>query len=107
MASGKRPASPEEMPHLATAVWNTELRSRASRFAADHPGATVLLFSSWLTFSDILDKPIQYGLKPGDVHEGFSSVWCDHLHPTSSVHRGVAVAIYDYLSNVKVAVLDT
>ena len=99
--------SPEDIPHTTPAVWNAELRSRASRFAAEHPDATVLLFSSWLTFSNILDRSAEHGMKPEDAHEGFSSVWCDHLHPTSSVHRGVAVAIYEFLSSATATIPTT
>ncbi|KZV69485.1 carbohydrate esterase family 16 protein [Peniophora sp. CONT] len=97
--SPAKPMSPEDIPKSKIAVWNTELRSQATQFGLDHPDATILLFSSWYTFSVILNKPTEYGLKPEDVHAQFSSVWVDHLHPSSSVHRGVALAIYDFLNN--------
>ncbi|VDB83053.1 unnamed protein product [Peniophora sp. CBMAI 1063] len=105
--SWKRLMSPEAIATSTVAIWNKQLVSRAKKFAADHPDATVILFSSWLAFSIILDNPTEYGLKPSDIHEGFSSVWCDHLHPTSSVHRGVALAIHDFLSHVAPVVSPT
>ncbi|KAF9246887.1 hypothetical protein BU15DRAFT_57848 [Melanogaster broomeanus] len=55
----------------------------AQQFAADHADASVMIFSSWDTFTRILDDPASYGF---DADEPYGGIWVDSLHPTTKVH---------------------
>ncbi|KIJ59860.1 carbohydrate esterase family 16 protein [Hydnomerulius pinastri MD-312] len=64
-------------------AWNTALRDAAQKFALAHDGASVMIFSSWDTFTRILDDAASYGF---DANAKFGGIWIDHLHPTTKVH---------------------
>lgn len=70
--------------------WNDLLRVHASRFAQNHYDATVIVYSSWETFSRVLDSPVHYGFNAGDEKKKGGSIWVDHIHPTSKMHDEVA-----------------
>ncbi|KAJ7471185.1 hypothetical protein B0H11DRAFT_2159096 [Mycena galericulata] len=78
--------------------WNTELKKAAELFAADHTDATVMIYSSWDTFTALLDDPEAHGFPAQDVRKAGASVWLDHLHPTSKVHDYVARDLSAFLS---------
>ncbi|KAJ4487877.1 hypothetical protein J3R30DRAFT_3432052 [Lentinula aciculospora] len=80
--------------------WNIGLRSGVVPFAQSHPDASVLLFSAFATFNNILDKYANYGFTQGDLGKPFGKIWCDHLHPTSKIHDIVAFDLYNFLSNI-------
>ncbi|KAJ7021811.1 hypothetical protein C8F04DRAFT_1273220 [Mycena alexandri] len=67
-------------------AWNVDLQRASSQFAMAHPDATVLIYSSYDTFSAILDDPVAYGFAPQDAVTAGGPMWVDHLHPTSKVH---------------------
>ncbi|KAK2466860.1 hypothetical protein APHAL10511_001118 [Amanita phalloides] len=83
-------------------MWNAALRKAVETFASSHEDVTVLLYSSHATFTKILDNPEEYGFNAGDVRRREGSVWADHLHPTSKVHRIVAQDVAGFLSAVGV-----
>jgi len=78
--------------------WNKELNAAAERFATKHTDATVMIYSSWDTFTALLDEPEAHGFPPGDVRKAGGSIWLDHLHPTSKVHDFIARDMAAFLS---------
>ncbi|KAJ7479174.1 SGNH hydrolase-type esterase domain-containing protein [Mycena latifolia] len=80
--------------------WNASLRQSVAKFAAAHPGARILTFSAFDTFTRILDNPKQYGFPAKDVSAAGGAVWRDHLHPTSKVHRVLAQDLAAFLNSV-------
>lgn len=55
--------------------WNTRLSKAATTFAMSHAEATVLLFSSYATFSSILDFPEANGFSASAVRKPFGAIW--------------------------------
>ncbi|KAF8625822.1 hypothetical protein AX15_005202 [Amanita polypyramis BW_CC] len=80
--------------------WNIALREAITTFAAGHEDITVLLYSSHATFTKILDEPGKYGFEAADLRKRGGSIWVDHLHPSSAVHRVVAADIAAFLGSV-------
>lgn len=80
--------------------WNDTLRSSATRFAGDNPGVTVLVYSSYETFTRVLDDPASCGFRPEDVQKAAGSIWVDHVHPTSKMHDEIAKDMLSFLSGV-------
>ncbi|KAJ6475696.1 hypothetical protein C8R47DRAFT_665450 [Mycena vitilis] len=78
--------------------WNNELSKAAALFATAHPDATVMVYSSWDTFNALLDDPVAHGFPAEDARKSNSSIWVDHLHPTSKVHDFVARDMFSFLS---------
>lgn len=81
-------------------LWNKLLREKAAEFASKHEDATVLLFSSWETFSRVMDNPNAYGFTKHDTVSSASRMWVDFLHPTSKMHDIVARDVAEFLTNV-------
>ncbi|KAF9224339.1 hypothetical protein BS17DRAFT_779653 [Gyrodon lividus] len=77
--------------------WNRALNERAQQFAANHTDASVMIFSSWNTFSRILDDPGSYGFDANEKHGG---IWVDAVHPTTKVHDILAREISVFLNGV-------
>ncbi|KAJ6629304.1 hypothetical protein B0H10DRAFT_2160475 [Mycena sp. CBHHK59/15] len=77
--------------------WNTELKKSAAHFSEAHPDTTVMIFSSWDTFTTVLDDPIAHGFPAADVLKPARSIWVDHLHPTSKMHDFIARDIAGFL----------
>lgn len=92
------PSAIEPPSHIAPANgkrenylnWNTSLATAATLFATTHPDTTVMIYSSWDTFTALLDDPAAHGFPVQDIKKVGASVWYDHLHPTSRVHDLVA-----------------
>lgn len=66
------------------------MESSAEAFAATHEDATVVLFSSWNTFTRVLDDPEQYGFAGDDPVRSRGGIWVDDMHPTSAMHAVIA-----------------
>ena len=60
----------------------------------------MLLFSSWATFSRVMDNPNAYGFTQKDTVSAASRMWVDHLHPTSKMHDIVARDVAEFLTSV-------
>jgi phospholipase/lecithinase/hemolysin len=65
-------------------------------FAEEHPEATVAAFSAWGKFQSVLEDPEAYGFKKRDT-EAYGAMWCDDVHPTSAMHKIVAMDIANFL----------
>lgn len=85
----------------STAVWNAALRAEAKNFSASHNEATVLIYSSWMTFTKVLDDPTAFGFAQEDVKKAAGSIWVDRLHPTSKMHEIIAQDMTKLLSSVE------
>jgi hypothetical protein len=77
--------------------WNTELRKCAAKFSVEHSDATIMVFSSWNTFTQVLDNPQAEGFSEDDVGKEGGAIWFDHLHPTSRMHDIIARDISRFL----------
>lgn len=82
--------------------WNQNLKELSERLAVDCPDATILLFSSFEVFTDILDNPDAHGFPPNHVRKQSGAIWYDHLHPTTKVHDIVAFRMAQFLAHVDV-----
>lgn len=80
-------------------VWNAGLREGVARFAAAHSDITTLVFSSWDTFTRVLDDPVQHGFKRDDEVKNGGSIWVDHLHPSSKMHDWIAHDLSVFLTS--------
>lgn len=78
-------------------VWNSTLREHIVQFTAAHPDITVLLFSSWDTFSRVLDDPVSHGFGPEHISRSGGEIWVDNLHPSSKMHDWIAHDIAQFL----------
>lgn len=65
-----------------------------------HPDVSAFVFSSWQTFSCILDDPDIYGFLPSSARQYGGDVWYDHLHPTSAVHKIICDDFYQFVSSI-------
>ena len=79
------------------AHWNQTLRNKAAQFTTAHPDATAFVWSSHDLFNKILDDPAKYGLLEDDRLKMNGSIWYDHIHPTSKVHREIAKDMVELL----------
>ncbi|KAI0669360.1 hypothetical protein C8Q78DRAFT_1070881 [Trametes maxima] len=79
-------------------TWNSTLLEAAEKFSADHADATVLVWSSWKLFTELLASPQSYGFGEGEAAKEEGDIFMDGLHPTSQVHRLVAEQLLDFLS---------
>ncbi|KDQ60994.1 carbohydrate esterase family 16 protein [Jaapia argillacea MUCL 33604] len=96
----RSPAVPESSRDRAQpyATWNTKLQSCAEEFSTKHPDVTTMIYSSWMTFTRVLDDPVKHGFKAGDGRKAYGGIWVDHLHPTSRMHDWIAADVYEFLS---------
>ncbi|KAI0807391.1 SGNH hydrolase-type esterase domain-containing protein [Fomes fomentarius] len=78
--------------------WNSNLRERITAFAHAHPDVTTLFFSSWDTFTRVLDDPIAHGFAPEHVARAGGDIWVDNLHPSTKVHDWIAHDISKFLT---------
>lgn len=82
-------------------MWNNALRAEAEKFATSHDEATVLIYSSWATFTKVLDDPTAFGFAQEDVRKPAGSIWVDRLHPTSALHGVIAEDMGQFLGSVE------
>jgi hypothetical protein len=59
-----------------------------------------MLFSSFATFTNVLDNPVLYGFESSDIHKARGKMWIDHLHPTSKMHDVIAHDVSEFLGSV-------
>ncbi|OCH86251.1 hypothetical protein OBBRIDRAFT_890618 [Obba rivulosa] len=87
----RSPAYRVSVDHIPSYVhWNVHLKDTAAAFSAAHPDVTAMLYSSWDTFTRVLDNPAEHGFNPSEVRKPFGEIWLDHLHPTSAMHEWIA-----------------
>ncbi|KAI0780920.1 hypothetical protein BD413DRAFT_15510 [Trametes elegans] len=84
--------------HRPCEMWNQCLRSRVAKFASSHPDATTLSFSSWDTFTRVLDDPVAHGFGPEQVSRAGGDIWVDNLHPSTKMHDWVAHDIAKFMN---------
>jgi phospholipase/lecithinase/hemolysin len=81
--------------------WNAALRSSVASFSAEYPEATTLIFSSYATFTRVLDDPVGHGFHDQDAaYRAGKGIWMDHLHPTSKMHSCIAKDMAEFLGTV-------
>ena len=49
-----------------------------------------MVYSSYDTFTRVLDDPELHGFTPEDVSKKGGAIWRDDLHPTSAMHAIIA-----------------
>ncbi|KAF8319339.1 hypothetical protein DL93DRAFT_2053618, partial [Clavulina sp. PMI_390] len=82
--------------------WNSTLAqllsdpTSSSSFTQRHPNATVFQFSSYDVFTRLLDDPESFTSIINPTPLG-STLWWDHLHPSSATHAVVAFEIEKFL----------
>ncbi|OBZ75356.1 hypothetical protein A0H81_04312 [Grifola frondosa] len=86
----RSPAAGQSRGKSPYQLWNDSLRETAEQFAASHKPATILIYSSWDTFTRVLDNPATFGFKQEDSLKNGGAIWVDHLHPTSRMHDIIA-----------------
>ena len=79
-------------------MWNTTLRERVAKFAQAHPDITTLIFSSWDTFTRVLDAPVAHGFAPEHVARSGGDIWADNLHPSTKMHDWIAHDLAKFLT---------
>ena len=80
--------------------WNRELGRYVRLFANTYPKeTTAMVYSSYDTFTRVLDNPESYGFTTDDVGKKGGAIWCDDLHPTSAMHDIIANDIARFLDN--------
>lgn len=79
------------------AIWNKLLGKAIDAFELKHPHSTAFEFSSYDTFTRILDDPVEFGFIREDESVEGGDIWVDYLHPTSAVHAIVAQEIEEFL----------
>ncbi|ETW83815.1 carbohydrate esterase family 16 protein [Heterobasidion irregulare TC 32-1] len=79
-------------------IWNEELRSAVANFTALHPDVTSMVFSSWGTFSSVLDTPTAYGMRAQDTRVMGGTIWYDHIHPSTRLASVVARDLAAFLA---------
>jgi hypothetical protein len=60
---------------------------------------TAMIYSSYDTFTCVLDDPIFHGFTFEDIRKENGGIWYDHLHPTSVMHNIIANDIAQFLSD--------
>ena len=100
-------------------AWNAQLTASALAFSVQNADASTLVrlslsrslcmlthfahlfsqvFSSWDTFTTILNNPARYNISDPNAIGG--GVWHDELHPTSLVHNRLANDLAGYLASL-------
>lgn len=71
-------------------AWNEKLRQAADAFSASHLDASVVVWSSWELFMQLLTEPQTFGFEEADVGQEAGAIFADGLHPTTAVHEIIA-----------------
>ncbi|KAF8599475.1 hypothetical protein BDV93DRAFT_526021 [Ceratobasidium sp. AG-I] len=79
-------------------AWNAQLAASALTFSVQNTDTSTLVFSSWDTFTKILDNPARYNISDPNTIGG--GVWHDDLHPTGFVHYRLANDLAGYLTSL-------
>lgn len=81
--------------------WNQALTKNVDLFVKSHPGElTARIYSSYDTFTRVLDDPESHGFKAEDVCKQGGAIWYDQLHPSSAMHRIIAGDIARLLGDI-------
>jgi len=80
-------------------TWNLTLEQELRKWASTHPDITAFLFSSWDSFSRVLDDPSAFGFDPSDIFQAGGAIWVDRLRPTSAMHRVIADYVVSFLES--------
>ncbi|KAG2130185.1 uncharacterized protein EDB93DRAFT_1332106 [Suillus bovinus] len=80
-------------------TWNETLEKELQSWTKTHPDVTTFLFSSWDSFSRVLDDPNAFGFDPNDISEAGGAIWVDRLRPTSAMHRVIADDLVSFLDS--------
>ncbi|KAI0355238.1 hypothetical protein OH77DRAFT_1496363 [Trametes cingulata] len=84
-------------------AWNDSLREAAETFHAKHPDTTVVIWSAWKLFTELLADPVSFGFGPEEAAKEEGQIFEDGLHPTTSVHRLIARNLLEFLSSIDTA----
>jgi len=80
--------------------WNRKLAQSVRAFCDSHPeDITAMIYSSYDTFTRVLDEPTSYGFSSDDIDKEGGAIWHDHLHPTSAMHDLIARDIASFLGD--------
>ena len=80
--------------------WNQELGKYVRLFVNAHPReTTAMVYSSYDTFTRVLDDPESHGFALEDVDKKGGAIWRDDLHPTSAMHAIIAKDMALLLNN--------
>ena len=74
------------------------MRDRIAKFAEAHADVTTLYFSSWDTFTRVLDDPVAHGFAPEHVARAGGDIWVDNLHPSTKMHDWIAYDLSKFLN---------
>ncbi|KAI0365129.1 hypothetical protein BV20DRAFT_1102819 [Pilatotrama ljubarskyi] len=91
---------PSEKLKDTVLAWNATLRQAAERFHAEHPDATVLVWSAWRLSTDLLADPESFGFGQEEAAKEEGQLFEDGLHPTSALHRVIAQELLAFLSSI-------
>ncbi|KIJ69721.1 carbohydrate esterase family 16 protein [Hydnomerulius pinastri MD-312] len=74
--------------------WNETLEQKAREWALhpSHSDAYVMIYSSWDTFTRVIDDPVSTGFDDPQ-----SQIWVDQLHPTSKMHAIISKDLTKFL----------
>ncbi|OSC97117.1 carbohydrate esterase family 16 protein [Trametes coccinea BRFM310] len=78
-------------------TWNSSLRSHVTSFVQKHPDVTTFVFSSWATFTRVLDDPVAHGFREDHASRAGGDIWVDNLHPSSRMHDWIAHDVSNFL----------
>lgn len=87
-----------DIESLIYEAWNIQLQEKLEEFYAAHSDISMLLFSSWDTFTRVLDNPVPHGFSSDDVSKSGGGIWVDYLHPTSQMHDWIAGDLAGFLN---------
>ncbi|KAI0737379.1 hypothetical protein C8Q80DRAFT_1115116 [Daedaleopsis nitida] len=87
---------------LTLLTWNAKLREAARTFATTHPDTTVVIWSAWYLFSQVLSDPASFGFKDDPIQDE-GEIFVDGFHPTSAVHEIMAAQLLNLLSDLEPA----
>jgi hypothetical protein len=57
-----------------------------------------MIFSSWDTFTRVLDDPVAHSCRKSDARKAGGAIWVDRLHPTSKMHGFIARDLAQFLN---------
>ncbi|RPD74508.1 hypothetical protein L226DRAFT_582184 [Lentinus tigrinus ALCF2SS1-7] len=87
---GAQATDSEDTMRSRVEVWNESLRTRVAEFAESSSRASVFLYSTHKTLTEVLDDPEEFGYTVEDVTDEGGGIWLDDIHATSSVHKILA-----------------
>ncbi|EIW87468.1 hypothetical protein CONPUDRAFT_134360 [Coniophora puteana RWD-64-598 SS2] len=80
--------------------WNDVLEDHVMGLAGDRADISAMIFSSWDTFTRVLDDPPAHGFDREDESR-VGSIWFDRIHPTSKMHDIIARELSEFLDSLE------